>query len=136
MKKKHRENLLKLADYLDKLPDDYEQFHMYSYMAQRSSYGWATFDLNEKPKPECGTVACAVGHGPAAGIRIYGDWDWESYADRVFGELPYDDFSYMFGSSWCDTDNTPKGAAARIRTFVELGKAPEGWALDCPKVLV
>jgi hypothetical protein len=136
MKKKHRDNLLKLADYLEKLPDDYEQFHMYSYMAERYRAGWTTFDLNERSKPACGTVACAVGHGPAAGIRIYGDWDWESYADRVFGELSGDDFTYMFGSSWADTDNTPKGAAARIRTFVELGKAPKGWALDHPKVLV
>jgi hypothetical protein len=134
MKKKHRENLLKLADYLDKLPDDYEQFHMREYMM--TTGGREVMYIWEQTKPDCGTVACAVGHGPSAGIRVYGDSDWESYADRVFGELPHDDFTYMFGSSWCDTDNTPKGAAARIRTFVELGKAPEGWALDCPKVLV
>lgn len=139
MKKKHRDNLLKLADYLDKLPDDYEHFDMAEYMMTRDEdypdNEW-TISINERSKPACGTVACAVGHGPAAGIRIYGDHDWESYADRVFGDMSHDDFTYMFGSSWVDTDNTPKGAAARIRTLVELGKAPEGWALDCPMVLV
>lgn len=135
MKKKHRDNLLKLADYLDKLPDDYQQFHMFDYMAERHGMGWETFSLEERAKPECGTVACAVGHGPAAGIRIYGDHDWESYADRVFGDMPLDDFQYMFGSEWSDYDNTPKGAATRIRTVVELGSAPEGWTFDCPMVL-
>lgn len=35
MKKKHRENLLKLADYLDTLPDDYKQFDMSEFMLAR-----------------------------------------------------------------------------------------------------
>lgn len=135
MIKKHKDNLLKLADYLATLPDDYEQFHMYAYMATSTGGYWETFALEERSKPVCGTVACAVGHGPAAGIRLYGDDCWESYADRVFGEMDNDDFQYMFGSSWSDYDNTPKGASARIRTFVALGKAPQDWHFNNPKVM-
>ena len=132
MKTKHKTNLLKLADYLDTLPDDYENFDMGEYM--QDEYG-ETVWIKEQNKPVCGTVACAVGHGPAAGIRVYGDADWEAYADRVFGEIPYEDFQYMFGSEWSHYDNTPKGAAARIRTYVALGHAPEGWRYEDAKVV-
>jgi hypothetical protein len=91
--------------------------------------------ITAQNKPSCGTVACAVGHGPAAGIRVYGDTDWSDYADRVFGEMPENDFTYMFGSSWSYSDNTPKGAAARIRTYVALGRTPDGWSFEDAKVV-
>jgi hypothetical protein len=76
-----------------------------------------------------------VGHGPAAGIRIYGDFDWADYGNRVFGHLPDDGFGYMFGSEWSNYDNTPKGAAARIRTYVALGHAPDDWFYEDAEVL-
>jgi hypothetical protein len=139
MKKKHRDNLLKLADYLDALPDDYEQFDMSEYMMERDDQHpayWGTLSIEERSKPVCGTVACAVGHGPSAGIRVYGDECWGSYADRVFGFLPDDGFDYMFASGWSVDDNTPKGAAARIRTYVTLGHSPDDWSYEDPKVLV
>lgn len=135
MKKKHRDNLSKLADYLDKLPDDYERFHMREYMAERDGEYWHMIYPDERSKPACGTVACAVGHGPSAGIRVYGDVDWSDYADRVFGEMPENDFTYMFGSLWSQTDNTHKGAAARIRTYVALGHTPDGWSYEDAKVI-
>lgn len=136
MKKKHRENLLKLADYLDTLPGDYEQFDMSEYMLVRDGDHWENFGPDERSKPVCGTVACAVGHGPAAGIRLYGDLDWTDYAERVFGKMRCDDFQYMFGSEWSNYDNTPKGAASRIRTFVSLGCAPDRWDFEDAKVMV
>jgi hypothetical protein len=139
MKKKHRENLLKLADYLDKLPDDYEQFDMREYMMVpdvKYRNGYEALCIDERSKPVCGTVACAVGHGPAAGIRVYGDESWSSYADRVFGYLSDDGFDYMFASGWSVDDNTPKGAAARIRTYVMLGHPPDDWSYEDAKVLV
>ena len=135
IKAKHKANLLKLADYLETLPDDYERFHMAEYMVARKGGYWETFGPDEQPKPVCGTVACAVGHGPSAGIRLYGDLDWTDYAERVFGPITMDDFKYMFGSEWSCYDNTPKGAASRIRTFVNLGRAPEGWDFEDAKVM-
>lgn len=132
IKAKHKANLLKLADYLATLPDDYEKFDMQDYMLDsEGDIIWIT----TQNKPSCGTVACAVGHGPAAGIRVYGDVDWSDYADRVFGYMTTDAFNYMFGSNWSDYDNTPKGAAARIRTFVALGRTPEGWHYEDAKVV-
>lgn len=134
---KHKANLLKLADYLEKLPDDYEQFDMSEYMLTRDGDYWENFGPDERSKPVCGTVACAVGHGPAAGIRVYGDTDWADYADRVFGEFEDDLFGwdYLFSRSWQYTDNTPKGAAARIRTYVALGRTPDGWTYEDAKVM-
>ena len=131
MKKKHKDNLLKLAAYLETLPDDYEQFDMSEYMSARDGDYGETLDISERSKPVCGTVACAVGHGPSAGIRLYGDANWGDYAERVFGYMSGDSFEYMFGSRWSDIDNTPKGAAKRIRTFLELGcKAPANWEFE------
>lgn len=139
MKKKHRDNLLKLADYLDKLPDDYEQFDMAEYMMTRDDDNpddQLKVSIEDRSKPSCGTVACAVGHGPAAGIRVYGDPDWISYSYRVFGEELDDGWDYMFASNWEYTDNTPKGAASRIRTYVALGHTPDGWSFEDAKVMV
>lgn len=137
MKKKYKDNLLKLAAYLETLPDDYEQFDMGEYMSARDGDWMEPLGPDEQSKPSCGTVACAVGHGPAAGIRVYGDTDWGSYADRVFGEFEEDFFGwdYMFSPSWSCTDNTPKGAAARIRTYVTLGHTPDGWSFEDAKVM-
>lgn len=132
MKQKHKDNLLKLAAYLETLPDDYEQFHMFEYM--KDDEGFVLWQP-QTVQPGCGTVACAVGHGPSAGIRLYGDTNWDSYVDRVFGYLLHNGFEYMFGADWTYTDNTPKGAAARIRTYVELGRTPEGWDYEDAKTI-
>lgn len=129
MNKKHRDNLLKLAAYLEALPEDYGQFDMGYFNAEVDDYN-DTIDLPlSDRKYDCGTVACAVGHGPAAGIRAYGDFNWGQYARRVFGtEVGDDNFNYMFGACWERFDNTAKGAAARIRTYVEAGgEVPVGW---------
>ena len=87
-----RANLTKLADYLCNLPDDYQHFNM-SYFVS-----------------ECGTSACAVGHGPAAGIPLKKDDNWLTYSYENFcfsGAF----WRYMFGSDW---PNCPKAAAHRI----------------------
>ena len=73
----------------------------------------------------CGTSACAVGHGPLAGIPIKKREDWVDYANRVFinqsagsgGET----WSFLFSGDWKDHDNTPIGAAARIWYLFENG---------------
>ena len=131
MKKKHRDNLLKLADYLDALPADYKEFDMRDYNTLADAVHGARSLDPKRRQYGCGTVACALGHGPAAGVRVYGDRCWDAYCKRVFGierHYDYEDFEYLFGSTWTLYDNTPHGAAARIRTYVELGgKAPDGW---------
>ena len=134
-----RANLDKLATYLESLPDDYKKFSMYSFFCGPISE--SEFDLETVAKRiknganPCGTVACAIGHGPAAGIsvndpEIHG---WFSYAKVRFGALNHwvgsvDEnsegsrlWSWLFASEWHTTDNTVKGAAARIRWYLQHG---------------
>lgn len=129
MIKKHRDNLTKLADYLAALPADYEQFDMNDYNRVKGD-NWKGGPLYiEKRRYDCDTVACAIGHGPAAGIRVYGDMGWNAYCIRVFGIDRwdhYDTFQYLFGPNWIHYDNTPQGAAERIRIYLESG-VPEDW---------
>lgn len=116
----HVINLIKLSDYLFSLPDDYAHFDMQHFYCLYPGTKMQTL-IEDFAGYECNTVACAIGHGPAAGIPIHEDDDlWPRYARRVFG---YDDFSgdFMFGIGYVSLDNTPKGAAMRIRYVVEYG---------------
>ena len=103
-----RSNLTRLADYLAKGKTKH-QFDMRDY-------------YEESP---CGTVACAAGHGPAAGVRMMKAEDWVEYVDRVFGESVAQ-WYWCFCDCWGSTDNTPQGAAARIRYMLENG-VPENY---------
>ncbi len=114
----NKENLKKLADYLDTLPPDYIGFDM-------------TFF-------QCGTVGCAVGHGPAAGIPRKYDEPWVFYSQRVFieGSKPNDNlhWGWCFSGSWSRVDNSIKGAVMRIRYLIEHGDVPP-WYREAIRVL-
>jgi len=63
--------------------------------------------FGEKNRHECGTSACAAGHGPLFGIagREEDGEDWYDYVERVFlrsEDLPRADaaWDWMFGASW------------------------------------
>lgn len=124
MLKKHRENLEKLAAYLEALPEDYQDFDMSIFSGNNS----------EPTVNPCGSAACAVGHGPNAGIRPYADATWEAYACRVFGVELHGTghfahpggqlWHWCFEGDWCDIDNSAKGAAWRIRYYLQAGQAP------------
>ena len=116
-------NLLKLANYLAALPEDYDHFDMSDYFSPR---GWRSIPLR-MARPEmlnvCGTSACAAGHGPAAGIEPEKGQTWYGYVvDKFTGK---DDgcivYSNLFGGDWKFVDNTTKGAALRIYYFLENG---------------
>jgi hypothetical protein len=120
-----RANLAKLADYLAALPADYEQFDMSSFYEDAGS--GCGIPLSRGDKPKCGTVACAAGHGIAAGIPARDtDLDmWCFYSQRAFcpeGEA----WDWCFEAEWSDVDNTPAGAAARIRLMLKHG-VPENY---------
>lgn len=106
-----RSNLKKLADYLlsGKLK---AIFNIKTFSAG------LFFDIKETT---CGTIGCAIGHGPYAGIPKHVDEDWYDYARRVFigdNTLSYD---WLFSSAWYDYDNTPEGTAKRILHTLEHG---------------
>lgn len=144
LSKTARNNLLKLArGLLTQTPPP--RFGMQSYMTfKNEGYVSDTYlDGNfystdvaiSKPDiytdPKCGTVACAAGHGPLYGMKKRKDEEWSDYVYRVF--LPLADASYdayffrsavfdwLFSAHWSDTDNTPKGAAARILYLLDNG---------------
>ncbi len=118
--RKCKENLAKLAAYLAKLPDDYEKFNMWVYFSGRAEGTYMTHGGTM-----CGTAACAVGHGPAAGIKSPVYDSWNDYCLQAFCiETQTPEFEWLFGGSWNQVDNTPKGAAARIRYYLENGGIP------------
>jgi len=148
-----KDNLLKLAAYLDTLPDDYASFAMQTFFGL-SAYELAPemtereYALKNGGVGACGAVACAVGHGPSAGFLFPEDLldhlgchavNWSGYTDRFFIEdyadasgddLATAQFEWMFSSGWSHCDNTPKGAAKRIRWLVnggDLMTATEWW---------
>ena len=127
-----RANLARLADYLDALPEDYALFDMSTYYHQSPA--------------RCGTIACAVGHGPAAGIGPTADTverqlGWIRYAAIYLGvdrQADHRSHRFLFDGAWCTRDNTPRGAARRIRHWLEHGTPPGGtvreWKRGAPYV--
>lgn len=117
--RKQRENLTKLADHLASLPRGYEHFRMYTFFS-----GWIYFDekrTRDKVKAgpaECGSVACAIGHGPAAGILPKASENWFSYATRVFGCNSDEEGAgrYMFG---VDNPDSVARCVTRIRKVLD-----------------
>jgi hypothetical protein len=117
-------NYVLLADYLTTLPADYKDFDMESYM-QVPGEPWTAGSAKTIAAAGCGTVACAIGHGPTAGIPAMPFEDWGFYTPRVFGgvlslmttsEARDRLVTWCFDSVWTYMDNTHWGAAARIRT--------------------
>jgi hypothetical protein len=122
----NRANLEKLAAYLEQLPEDYSHFGMMNYMAVKQfTYPYTS---SAHLIDACGAVACAIGHGPAAGIPRKGDYEyWSTYSHRVF-DLGYDDFDWCFCAEWLLVDDTPHGAAKRIRYLLEHGEPDDAVA--------
>lgn len=148
-----RVNLARLATYLEKLPADYEQFEMSSFVEDADPVKVQNYVVNNGSVASCGTAACAVGHGPAAHmffnskelLLLQGEtpWNigeaWMNYARRVFDTNTLT-FEWMFGGCWASVpddsvdpvDNTVRGAAARIRYFLAHG-VPEDFEEDAPQ---
>lgn len=110
--KKRRDNFFKLA------------FHLYNLIQTEV----LDFDMDTfQNKTDCGTIACACGHGPFAGVKMKSTESWQSYAKRCFiGTTNYSNCRYnlhmwCFSAGWSPIDNTPKGAAKRIFMMLEHG---------------
>lgn len=154
--KEHRANLEKLATFLEGLPEDYQHFNMVTFACHNGTceVDFTADNFAKHPKElleNCGTVACALGHGPAAGVPVgrlflnraslaYSGIDWDKYAKVRFGINREDQgyqndgtfrwqcgnklWQFLFGPYWEETDNTPHGAAARIRFVLDGNDLP------------
>lgn len=68
----------------------------------------------------CGSIGCAVGHGPYAGISKSKDEKWLHYGQRVF-DVNMAEFCFLFSYSWHSVDNTKAGLVRRINYFLKNG---------------
>lgn len=72
---------------------------------------------------DCGSIGCAIGHGPYSGIQKFNIESWGEYSSRVFGISIWSDtidaWDFLFGPDWVEIDNTPQGAAKRIQYFLK-----------------
>jgi len=111
-----RANLATLAAYLRTLPVDYPDFEMEQYVQGSKGYGGSLAHV-----PECGTAACAAGHGPAAGVLPLQGENWHKYSCRAFCPAHTAEWDWCFSASWSNVDNTAHGAAARIEWLLTKG---------------
>ena len=121
--KEQNENLLKLANHLESLPEDYEHFGMQNFFIVESDENLGHFPdvvKNSEALSHCGTVACAVGHGPFIGIEPLEGEYWTAYSERVFTR-DLGEWDWCFGSNWVFLDNTAQGAAKRIKVLLNKG---------------
>jgi hypothetical protein len=104
-----RENLQKLSDYLlsGKLKAAFDMKCHHD-------------DYSEWESIECGTVGCAVRHGPYAGIKKRNNESWYKYARRCF-VCNFDCWQWCFCSEWSKIDNSAIGAAKRIQVLLNKG---------------
>jgi len=121
-----RKNLNKLADYLDASTPP-PKFDMMFFFMRRQGNNLGNlndpYQIKDEFYTECDTVACAVGHGPLAGIKAKKGETWATYAFRTLCSCD-DSFDWCFAQYWADHDNTPKGAAARIRYMLSEKAVP------------
>jgi hypothetical protein len=147
-----RANLARLADYLAALPADYEHFSMENFLefplpprqqrALECEYALGRWSMTGT---RCGTAACALGHGPAAGVLFReseicwpeqaspgqpGVPDWLLYSRRFCPDSDTDPagrvlWRWLFGGEWMHCDDTPRGAAARIRYVLADQPVPD-----------
>lgn len=131
MKKVHRNRLRKLADYLDTVPR--KKFDMKDYCINRNGGSRKRPGEAEKEINNCGTVACAAGHGAVLFPRIARRHTYfDPFIDDCFGLLWINEaWSFIFSDSWVDRQPTPKQAARRIRLFLDKG-LPKEWNYSTP----
>lgn len=132
MNAEQRANLRKLADYLD--TTEPQHFNMADYV--RSARGVSCPVPTARVVHACSSVCCALGSGPRAGMPAKEGENWATYGSRVFGLVSPTWYGrslgqgyggdWCFAASWESTDNSPQGAAARIRYLLDLG-VPSNW---------
>jgi hypothetical protein len=116
------------------------EFHLRSEKLQED------FDMSVYPKgfaSTCETAGCALAHATFAVEPLLLSESWEHYRDRIFPGLTDKENAWIFGGLWWATDNTPLGAAERIRILLfegvpddsylqMIGKVPLSYTQEIP----
>ena len=123
----NKKNLLKLAAFLEKLPQ--AKFDMLSYRLTKGMTATNFYSLDN-----CGTIGCAMGYAPfVKGLEVEEEdfyksaLDFNNYCRRIFRiDIDYcgkkSRWKFIFSYQWRNADNTPQGAAKRIRYLVKNPK--------------
>ncbi len=141
----YRENLMKLAVGVMNMKG--LKFDMERYRGVPSIYGLRSTD-RIPPEPECGTVACLLGHGPSisglepseeARYQYIGSQDYDVYWDRYVKEafgIPSHGaaWDFMFNGGWDQVDNTKAGGVARILYWLDNGTPASMFTTDTAMV--
>lgn len=119
------DNLLKMADYIENVPQDVFSMDVY-----RSRFQYLH---------KCNSVGCIIGHctvlDSLSNIPFNRDFSGDVTIDFSLWSEQYTGISscsgswmYLFSFGWSGSngDNTPKGAAKRIRYYVKNG-LPFNW---------
>lgn len=115
LSEEQRSNLIKLARYLLSKKKKRAEFNM-------KHFNEYQFDGRDgSHTTDCGSVGCAVGHGPYAGIQKSSEERWSKYARRVFSDGSEYIFDYLFSGAWYRIDNTAEGAGKRILFMLKFG---------------
>lgn len=116
-----QDNLRVLANHLLSLPAEYPDFAMSMFTNNERGSGSSYAHL-----AECGTAACAVGHGPLCGFEPLELETWAEYSTRLF--IPsswHEAWEWCFGAAWSVVDNTAHGAAYRILWLLDRKSIPD-----------
>ena len=136
-------NLNHLADYLaDGCEGSEMEFRMEEFLTipgygLSEDYPSILLDDQSEKANICGSSACAIGHGPLAGVDPKKYECWTEYAARCFNVfMSQGDVAgeFMFGCGWDLTKhNKPLDASARIRYFLKHKAVPDDFGLysDC-----
>jgi len=118
----NRENLKILADYL--LTNEFKESKF-----DISKFSDEPFYREQRLQTNCGSIGCAVGHGPYAGLPKLPGESWTKYSERVFEIDPEsDEWEWCFSGNWDGIDNTPKGAARRILLLLQTNNISFNYA--------
>jgi len=111
-------NLEEMADFIETVPSKiFNMLHI---------------RMGGKVTPECDSVGCIIGHCTVLDKRplprlFNGEINFYSWAEEFTGLLLLPQaWCYLFSSNWAFTDDTPTGAAKRIRFFLKNG-IPNDW---------
>lgn len=103
-----------MADYIEKVPQ--EKFDMESYRTMPES------------SPSCKSIGCIIGHCTVLDDlkniprNYYGHIRFTEWSFDFTGiEIDSLKWKFLFSHEWRNSDNTPTGAAKRIRYFIEHG---------------
>ena len=125
----NKTNLLKLAKFLEGNPKHFN-------MREFANKGRQDLNIDEV---DCKSVCCAIGFSPIVLPRLtakyvkenwHNDWYGLSYSLYGVSKTTWD---WLFASYWSKVDNTPTGAAMRIRHVTNYG-VPDWFTLDLLRI--